>query len=644
MKKPTLRSSSLHTEASGFVPQDAFGRFRVLHQIGAGTLGPVFRAYEPDRERLVAIKLFRLDLPPDRVHRLIEEFERLVAVGLTHSTVAAPLAAGIHDSAPYLVQEFVSAESLDIVVRDYGPAPPLDTVGLALRLGGALDFAADLGILAGALHPRDVLVSPDEARITGLGVIAALERVAANAPVRRPFTAPERMAGRPWDRRADVYSLAAILHEAFWGRRIAGGAGQVADALTELPGASLDVLRTAFARALADEPAIRFESALEFATAVKGAFRGIDRRDVASERAHPLPLEHPMPLLDDPGQSWAVADDGPRSIGDEPAPEPAFKGPDPLHAGMNLTFDDLERYPQAEPSPVELSPVEPSPVEPSQAEISQETSRAETSRAETPLPMIISTSPLSIRLPAAEPMNKAQSAIWPLALALVVGLAMGFAGGYGVGIRDRAAPTAAPATPAPAPEQTPAAARDYTESAIPVPEPKATVPPAPLGRPPIPPAPAPSELGRILVRSTPAGARVFVDGRDRGRTPAAIRELPDGAHGVRVVQEGYATEERRIVISPSHRVQSVSLALAPTRAPPAAPAGPSFGSLSVDSRPVGASVFVDGRPMGRTPMLVPQIGAGEHIVRLEHDGYRKWSSSIRVVSGERNRVTASLER
>src|SRR6266849_2146300 len=41
--------SSLHTEAASAPPPDAFGPFRVLHQIGAGALGPVFRAYEPER-------------------------------------------------------------------------------------------------------------------------------------------------------------------------------------------------------------------------------------------------------------------------------------------------------------------------------------------------------------------------------------------------------------------------------------------------------------------------------------------------------------------------------------------------------------------------------------------------------------------
>ena len=83
------RSPSLHTEASGTAPPDAFGPFRVPHQIGAGTLGPVFRAYDAQRERLVAVKLFNLDLPPEKVHKLVAGFERLIASELTHPALAA---------------------------------------------------------------------------------------------------------------------------------------------------------------------------------------------------------------------------------------------------------------------------------------------------------------------------------------------------------------------------------------------------------------------------------------------------------------------------------------------------------------------------------------------------------------------------
>ena len=56
----------LQTEPPGTARQDACGSFRVLHQIGAGALGPVFRAYEPVEGKLAAVKLFRRDSPPDQ--------------------------------------------------------------------------------------------------------------------------------------------------------------------------------------------------------------------------------------------------------------------------------------------------------------------------------------------------------------------------------------------------------------------------------------------------------------------------------------------------------------------------------------------------------------------------------------------------
>src|SRR5947208_16776436 len=75
---------SLHTEAAGASPPDAFGPFRVLHQIGAGTLGPVFRAYDSRREQLVAVKLSKLGLPPERVHPLAAALDPISSPELAH--------------------------------------------------------------------------------------------------------------------------------------------------------------------------------------------------------------------------------------------------------------------------------------------------------------------------------------------------------------------------------------------------------------------------------------------------------------------------------------------------------------------------------------------------------------------------------
>ena len=157
----------------------------------------MFRAYDAQRERLVAVKLFKLDLPPERVHQLVAAFERLIAADLSHPVLASPLATGVTEVSAFLVQDYVAAESLDLAVREYGAVPPADAVRIAAQLGGALDFGAVADIFHGALHPRDVLLSTDETRLTGLGVARALEQVGVAAPVRRPYTAPERIAGGP---------------------------------------------------------------------------------------------------------------------------------------------------------------------------------------------------------------------------------------------------------------------------------------------------------------------------------------------------------------------------------------------------------------------------------------------------------------
>src|SRR6185369_5428453 len=107
--------------------------------------------------------------------------------------------------------------------------------------------------------------------------------------------------------------------------------------------------------------------------------------------------------------------------------------------------------------------------------------------------------------------------------------------------------------------------------------------------------------GRVLVRSTPSGARVFVDGKSGGETPATVRDLARGPHQVRLVREGYTTIERRITITAAQ--PTVTLTVPMTKTPPPAPAAGARteAPLTVESRPSGASVFLDGRPVGTTP-------------------------------------------
>ena len=610
----------------------------------------MFRAYDSTRERLVAVKLFKLDLPPERGHQLLAEFERLIAANLTHPALAAPLAAGISDVSAFLVQDYVAADSLDLAVREYGPAPLADALRVVTQLAAALDFAAAADVTHGALHPRDVLLSTDDTRLTGIGVTRALERIGVVAPVRRPYTAPERIAGGKWDRRADVFSLAALIHELMWGRRISGIGAQAAESLTDIAGADLDALRAAFARALAENPDDRYDTAAQFASALTSACPDIvvaplsakparRRRDVReAEPKLPLDEDAVAPAVTSVAQvvpAAGVAQNlGPADLSMAPpqaAEEPRFRDIDEAPAIVESAIarevaPDVVRHPEPDVAPYEPSMAIPAGL---------------------------------ITGHDAEPLSAlevSRTAIWPLGLALVVGIAVGFGGGFFVGSREQpAAPGAAPGREftecAVAPAAAPASAAPNSEPRTQNSELKTQNPEPKNPKSEVSNLKSPAAEGRLLVRSRPGGAEVTVDGRAHGKTPAAVRDLARGAHKVTITHDGYAPEERRIVITASRPSQTMTVSLARQRAAaarpapaPAAPAARSTGAVAFESRPGGAKVYMDGKLVGTTPMSLPTVPAGAHAVRLEHDGYRRWSASIRVVASEPNRVTASLER
>lgn len=245
-----------------------------MHQVGAGVLGPVFRGYDPEGDRAVAIKSFPLDITPEQAQVLAAELTRLAGLGLSHPSIIAPLVAGADGATAYLVEDYFVAESLDVALKQYGPAPVPDALRLIGQLAGALDFAAAAEVHHGALHPRDVLVAPHEVRLTGLGIAAAIERIGQKAPVRRPYAAPERLEGGPWGRAADVFSLACLTAELLTGRRPASPEAGVAPDLTDIQAVDPAALTEVFVRATSPPTDDRYPSALAFAAALKHALTG----------------------------------------------------------------------------------------------------------------------------------------------------------------------------------------------------------------------------------------------------------------------------------------------------------------------------------------------------------------------------------
>ena len=80
-----------------------------------------------------------------------------------------------------------------------------------------------------------------------------------------------------------------------------------------------------------------------------------------------------------------------------------------------------------------------------------------------------------------------------------------------------------------------------------------------------------------------------------------------------------------------------------TRSTPGTKKGSFVGSLRIDSTPQGARVFIDRQAAGVTPLVVSDLGAGSHAIRIEADGYLPWTSAIRVIADRRTRVNTTLD-
>ncbi len=725
----TSRRSLTRDDPSAFAAPAQFGPFRVLHQIGVGALGPVFRTYEPERDRLVAVKAFRLDITPEQAQALADELSRSAETGLFHPSIVEPIAAGVEGTVAYCAEEYVAAESLDVAMRHYAPAPIATVLPFITQLAGAIDFARAAGVGHGALHPRDIFVTPEEARATGFGVVEALERVGLRAPVRRPYSPPERIEGKPWNATADVFSLAAITFELLTGRRPAGLGSEIGTLTAGTPNTWMDALHAVLTRAMAADPAVRYATALGFAAALEAAGRG--------ELARRADLRHASPRQRQPPRTMAPAAARRRSppavppilgLADAPTSRPAdaltnrpadiiaeqdedeaeeelriAEGAAPLSAAMFTDLDDdiaaeaeadrfvaedflldaagaasaVPRPPSADTPRAADTGIGPA-IDPLALEDDEVMVDDAPSRVFEPRDLLHETRANDRAASAVQPPSlgyteavyntepPARSA-WSVALLVLLAFAAGAGGGWFVRGRvssgDTTASQAAATTGSAAANPAPVG-REFSEQAVaPAARPGAPAsPPAasPGGAavttpPPSTEKPAPAATGTLVVRSTPSGAGVTVNGRWRGRTPLTLGQLPLQSYDVRVVQAGYeaATESVSLTSGTPQRSLALRLQRRPAAAPrPAAPApaqadsAPSVytGSLYVDSRPRGARVSIDGRAVGVTPLRVPEVRVGTHVVRLELPDHRIWSSTATVTAGEERRVTGSLER
>ena len=650
------------TPGTSYSPPPAFGRFRLQHQIGAGVLGPVFRTNDEQEPRLVAVKAFTLDITPERAEELSNRLQRIVEMDLEHPHIATPIATGVEASVAYLAQQYVEGESLDAAIRQYGPAPAADVLRMIGHVAEALDVAALVGVFHGSLHPRDIMVTPVETRVTGLGVSMALEGIGQHGPIRRPYAAPERESGLEWGAAADVFSLAVIAYEVLTGRRALPGTEQPFPGLADLQVHDVAALREILETAIDPDPDRRPAKAHDFASALAptlvdaGAARAPGDRGGGSRRK--IKTRPPkLPGLDDPLSPQEASAAVPPTPAEEREPAPVVDiampaAPAEDHRERIVDWDVAEAesdYGLDEAVPLEphaevVVPILPAPaVDPPRAEWDEADTAVESSLftpepAEPPSAPSRSAGPdsavddardagqLGLDLPvprALDPTRGGESFSrpsrrfdpveasqpdrpWaPIAIAAAAGLLLGLLGGYEMGARlGQRTPATAVATrsaPAGEPVSRPAAA-----APAPVAAPSPAVPP--------PAAPAVAVTAPAISPAPPKPVEA------PPATPVVPRtEAPRTSGG-------------------KAPAKTVAATVAPRKSAAAST------TISFNSRPAGARVILDGKNVGTTPLTLNKVAAGRHTVELRLAGYGAWTTSITVEAGKPQRVTGSLER
>ena len=144
--------------------------------------------------------------------------------------------------------------------------------------------------------------------------------------------------------------------------------------------------------------------------------------------------------------------------------------------------------------------------------------------------------------------------------------------------------------------------------------------------------PAQEPLAGLRVETEPAGAAIWLDGAELGRSPLTLERVEPGSHTVRVALEGFAPAQLGFEVADGSRTAPLKFALEPVA-----------GTLHLSAQPEGATVRVDGKPSGQAPLAGLLLTPGPHDVRVEREGFAPWSRRVEVRAGQRLDLEARLD-
>ncbi|MCB9706681.1 MAG: protein kinase [Myxococcales bacterium] len=269
---------------------DRIGRFTILELVGAGGMGLVYAAYDPELDRKVAVKLVRSDEGSaggegsDGRSRLLREAQALARVA--HPNVVAIHDVGVHEGQVFIAMEYVTGVDLRLWLEER-PRSWREILEVYLQAGDGLAAVHEAGLVHRDFKPDNVLVGDDgRARVADFGLVGMSHEPSRWRPESAPggelrltltgafmgtppYMSPEQHRGEDVGPASDVFGFCVALHEALHGVRPFAGrtpAAILEEVMARAPrrserGAEAPAwLRAIVERGLDPDPAIRWSS------------------------------------------------------------------------------------------------------------------------------------------------------------------------------------------------------------------------------------------------------------------------------------------------------------------------------------------------------------------------------------------------